>query len=259
MTRSKALLIDITKCIGCKACVRACKEANHLPETEKQEEELSSTAYTVVKEKEGIYFRRLCMHCNDPTCASVCPVKAFEKTKEGAVIHNPKKCIGCRYCIQACPFGVPTYEWQKTNPLVRKCTMCIQRQRQGQIPACAQICPMEATVFGDREELLKVARKMILQYPDQYVDHIYGQKEVGGTSVLILSNVPFEKLGFPNNLTDKPLSDLTWKVISKIPNYVVVGGVFVYGIYWIINRRMELAEFRNKSPDEESSENQTEA
>ncbi len=254
MTKPKALLIDITKCIGCQACVWACKEANHLPDTEKEEKELSATAYTVVKEKEGVYFRRLCMHCNDPTCASVCPVKAFEMTKEGAVIYDPKKCIGCRYCIQACPFGVPTFEWQKTNPLVRKCNMCIQRQRQGKIPACAQVCPMEATIFGERDELLKVARKMILQNPDRYVNHIYGEKEAGGTSVLMLSNVPFEKLGFPTNLTDEPLSDLTWKIISKIPNYVVISGVFLYGIYWIINRRMELAELRNKSKDSDEDE-----
>lgn len=250
MTKPKALLIDFTKCIGCNACVYACKEENNLPE--KEEKDLSATTYTVVKEKEGVFFRRLCMHCNDPACASVCPVKAFEKTKEGAVVYNPKKCIGCRYCIQACPFGVPTYEWQKTNPLVRKCIMCIQRQRQGKIPACAEACPTEATIFGDRNELLKEARRRIKENPDLYVNHIYGEKEIGGTSVLFLSSVPFEKLGFPTNLTEEPLPLLTWKIMSKIPNYVVVSGVFLYGIYWIINRRMELAEFKNKSQDKES-------
>lgn len=251
MTKPKALLIDFTKCIGCNACVYACKEENNLPE--KEEKDLSATTYTVVKEKEGVFFRRLCMHCNDPACASVCPVKAFEKTKEGAVVYNPKKCIGCRYCIQACPFGVPTYEWQKTNPLVRKCIMCIQRQRQGKIPACAEACPTEATIFGDRNELLKEARRRIKENPDLYVNHIYGEKEIGGTSVLFLSSVPFEKLGFPTNLTEEPLPLLTWKIMSKIPNYVVVSGVFLYGIYWIINRRMELAESKNKSQDKESS------
>ena len=253
MTKPKAILFDVTKCIGCKACFYACKEANGLPQAEKEEEELGPTAYTVVKEKDGLFYRRLCMHCNDPTCASVCPVKAFEKTANGPVIYHDKKCIGCRYCIQACPFGIPTYEWQSTKPLVRKCTMCAERQKQGKISACAEACPTEATKFGDREELLMEARKRIEENPGQYVNHIYGEEEVGGTSVLILSSVPFEKLGFPTNLPHQPLSELTWAIMSKIPNYVVVSGVVLYGIYWIVNRRMELADHK-KSKDNDTSE-----
>lgn len=249
MTKPKALLIDITQCIGCKACVSACKEANHLPE--KEDEELASTSYTVVKEKDGVYYRRLCMHCNEPTCASVCPVKAFEKTPEGPVIYHGEKCMGCRYCIQACPFGVPAYEWESAKPLVRKCSMCAERQKQGKITACSEACPTGATTFGDREELLKEARKRIQENPSQYVDHIYGEKEAGGTSVLYLSSVPFEKLGFRTDLIEEPLSNLTWKIMSKIPNYVVVSGVFLYGIYWIINRRMEAAKLENNSKDKE--------
>jgi formate dehydrogenase iron-sulfur subunit len=249
MTKPKALLIDITKCIGCQACVYACKEANNLPESEKDEVELSPTAYTVVKEKDEVYYRRLCMHCNDPTCASVCPVKAFEKTPNGPVIYHSNKCIGCRYCIQACPFNVPTYEWKSTKPLVRKCTMCAERQKQGKIPACAEACPTGATIFGDRDELIKEAHKRIKENPELYVNHVYGEKEAGGTSVLMLSNVPFEKLGFRTDLQQEPLSQLTWKIMSKVPNYVVVSGVFLYGLYWIINRRMELAETQDKSPD----------
>lgn len=253
MTKPKALLIDITKCIGCMACYYGCKEANNLPETEEMEEDLSATNYTVVKEKDGVFYRKLCMHCNEPTCASVCPVKAFEKTPDGPVIYHDKKCIGCRYCIQACPFNVPAYEWESTKPLVRKCTMCAQRQKEGEITACAEACPTGATTFGDRDELLKEARKRIEENPDQYVNHIYGEKEVGGTSVLMLSSVPFENLGFRTDLIEKPLSDLTWEIMSKIPNYVVVSGIFLYGIYWIINRRMELAE-HNKTKSKDSTE-----
>jgi formate dehydrogenase iron-sulfur subunit len=251
MSNPKALLFDATKCIGCKACFYACKESNKLPQKEKEEEELTNTAYTVVKEKDGVYYRRLCMHCNVPTCASVCPVKAFEKTENGPVIYHDKRCMGCRYCIQACPFGVPTYEWESTTPLVRKCTMCAERQKEGKITACSEACPTGATIFGDRDELLMEARKRIQENPGQYVDHIYGEKEAGGTSVLFLSSVPFEKFGFPTNLIEEPLSDLTWKIMSKIPNYVVVSGVFLYGIYWIINRRMEVTELENKSKDKE--------
>ncbi|MCJ7496602.1 MAG: 4Fe-4S dicluster domain-containing protein, partial [candidate division Zixibacteria bacterium] len=175
----------------------------------------------------------------------------FEKTENGPVIYHDKRCMGCRYCIQACPFGVPTYEWKSTKPLVKKCTMCAERHKEGKITACAEACPTGATIFGDRDELLTEARKRIQENPGQYVDHIYGEKEAGGTSVLFLSSVPFEKFGFPTNLIEEPLSDLTWKIMSKIPNYVVVSGVFLYGIYWIINRRMEVTELENKSKDKE--------
>jgi len=242
MTKPKALLIDITKCIGCQACALACKEVNGLPGEE--EEELSATAYTVVKEKDGLYYRRLCMHCKEPTCASVCPVGAFEKTPEGAVIYHAHKCIGCRYCMQACPFSIPTYEWKKRAPKVQKCIMCYQRLKEGEIPACAEVCPTGATIFGDREELIQEARKRIKDDPDLYVDHIYGEKEAGGTSVLMLSSVPFESLGFPANLGDRPLPELTWAALKTVPSIAIFGGAILYGVWWIIDRRMELAEYK---------------
>lgn len=241
---AKGLLIDTTKCIGCQACALACKEANGLPE--EQENELSATAYTVVKEKNGIFYRRLCMHCNDPSCRSVCPVGAFEKTPDGPVIYHAYKCIGCRYCMQACPFSVPTYEWKSTKPKVRKCTMCYERQKEGKISACAEACPTGATMFGEREELLAEARKRIQENPGQYVDHIYGEKEAGGTSVLFLSSVPFAEFGFPTNLPDQPLPQLTWAALKKVPTIVIFGGAFLYGVWWIIDRRMELAEYKAK-------------
>jgi len=249
MARSKALLIDITKCIGCGACASACKEANGLPG--EPEEELSSTAYTVVKQKDDVYYRRLCMHCNNPSCASVCPVGAFEKTPEGAVIYHAHRCIGCRYCMQACPFSVPTYEWEKRAPKVRKCTMCHERQKEGKITACAEACPTEATVFGDRDELIEVARARIKEDPDLYVNHIYGEKEIGGTSVLIISNVPLETLGFPGNLGDRPLPELTWAALKNVPSIAIFGGALLYGVWWIIDRRMELAEYNKKQQDSE--------
>ncbi len=250
MTKPKALLIDITKCIGCQACALACKEVNGLPGEE--EEELSATAYTVVKEKDGLYYRRLCMHCKEPTCASVCPVGAFEKTPEGAVIYHAHKCIGCRYCMQACPFSIPTYEWKKRAPKVQKCIMCYQRLKEGEIPACAEVCPTGATIFGDREELIQEARKRIKDDPDLYVDHIYGEKEAGGTSVLMLSSVPFESLGFPANLGDRPLPELTWAALKTVPSIAIFGGAILYGVWWIIDRRMELAEYKTKQQDSQS-------
>ncbi len=240
MRGRKALLIDTELCAGCNACVDACKEENNQPDVETTD--LSSISYTAVIEKEGVYTRRLCMHCEYPTCVSVCPVGALEKTESGAVIYHYEKCIGCRYCMQACPYSVPTYEWNSTSPKVQKCTMCHARQKVGKIPACAEACPVEATIFGDRNELLKIARKRLSDDPTTYVNHIYGEHEAGGSSVLFASSVPFEKLGFPGNLPMEPLPNLTWDVLSKIPRFSVFFGAFLYGVWWVIDRRIELAD-----------------
>jgi len=233
--KPKALLIDLTLCIGCNACQTACKEANGLPDTE--EEKLSSTAYTALEEHNGVYVRRMCQHCADPTCVSVCPVGAFEKTAAGPVLYDESKCIGCRYCMQACPFQVPRYEWDSTYPRVRKCIFCAGRLAEGLQPACAEACPAGATIFGNREDLVRIAHDRIAANPEGYIPRVYGLDEVGGTSVLYLSAVPFEELGFKTNLQRSALPDLTWNVLSKIPSIVAVGGVFLYGVYWITNRR----------------------
>jgi formate dehydrogenase iron-sulfur subunit len=251
MEKQKGLLIDVTKCIGCGACAAACKEANGLPPEE--ESELSATAYTVVKEKDDTYYRRLCMHCEEPSCKSVCPVGAFEKTPEGAVIYHANRCIGCRYCMQACPFSIPTYEWKKRAPKVRKCILCYERLKEGKPTACSEACPTGATMFGGRDELLAEARRRIQENPGQYFDHIYGEKEVGGTSVLFLSAVPMGEFGFPANLPNYPLPQLTWQALSKVPSVAIFGGAFLYGVWWIIDRRMELAEYRAKMKEKEKS------
>ena len=247
MEKKKGLLFDTTQCIGCGACATACKEVNGLPgETE---QELSATAYTVVKEKNGIFYRRLCMHCDEPSCKSVCPVGAFEKTPQGAVIYHAKKCIGCRYCMQACPFSIPTYEWKKRAPKVQKCILCYQRIKEGKSTGCAEACPTGATKFGNREDLLAEAKQRIADNPGQYFDHVYGEKEVGGTSVMMLSAIPMGEFGFPANLPEYALPQLTWQALSKVPSIAIFGGAFLYGMWWIIDRRMELAEFKAKGKE----------
>jgi formate dehydrogenase iron-sulfur subunit len=237
-TSTKAMLIDITLCVGCNACQDACKAENQLPEG--AEEGLSSTAYTAVKEYDGVYVRRMCQHCVDPTCVSVCPVGAFEKTSAGPVLYDENKCIGCRYCMQACPFQVPRYEWSSNYPRVQKCKLCADRLAKNLQPACAEACPTGATKFGDRDALILEAHERIRANPDTYVDRIYGLQEVGGTSMLYITHVPFEELGFKTNLAQIPLPSLTWNVLSKIPNVVAVGSVFLYGVWWISNRRTEV-------------------
>jgi formate dehydrogenase iron-sulfur subunit len=242
MLKKKALLIDLTLCIGCNACQEACKKENHLPEGE--EKKLSATAYTALEEHDGVFVRRLCQHCNEPTCASVCPVGAFTKTAEGPVLYDESKCIGCRYCIQACPFQVPRYEWSSTYPRVQKCRLCADRLKKGLPTACAEACPTGATMFGERDDLVREAYERIKANPGKYIERIYGLQEVGGTSVLYLTSVPFEQLGFNTKLENAALPLLTWNALSKIPSVVSIGGVFLFGIWWITNRRNEVQRER---------------
>ena len=238
---SVGLLFDSTRCIGCGACSAACNEANGLPlPIEKQ-----TTAYTwtVVENVDGVNVRRLCFHCEQPTCASVCPVAALQKTPEGPVVYDADRCIGCRYCIMACPFGVPKYQWDRPIPIVGKCILCAGRVAQGLPTACASVCPTGATLFGERDTLLRQARARIATAPDTYVDHVYGVTEAGGTSLLVLSGVPFEKLGMKTDVPRQPLPLLTWQVLSKIPSFVGVWATFLFGVHWITKRREEVSAY----------------
>ncbi len=171
---SKGILYDATMCVGCKQCEQACAQKNSLPYDDKVAAESiqSDHKYTVVLSKGEKYMRRLCQHCEDPACVSVCPVGALEKTKLGPVTYEASKCMGCRYCMAACAFGVPKYEWGKLNPKVQKCIMCPDRVAAGQPTACAEACPTGATKFGDLNELIVEAQERIKANPDNYVKHI---------------------------------------------------------------------------------------
>jgi formate dehydrogenase iron-sulfur subunit len=252
VSQRKGLLLDTTRCVGCGACGLACREQNHLPATAAKEppEDLSANTFTVVNNRQGRYVRRMCMHCETPTCVSVCPVAALEKTPLGPVVYHDEKCIGCRYCMQACPFGVPRYQWDRLLPYVRKCNMCAERLVHGQATACATVCPTGATAFGDREELIREARRRIATEPSRYHNYIYGAEDIGGTSVLLISDVPPERLGLPTKLGKAPLPELTWNVLEKIPTAVACGGVLLSGIWWITNRRAEVAKAEGKAKDQ---------
>jgi len=240
---SKALLYDATQCIGCKQCEAACAEHNRLRYDEgvASEARQSEHKFTVVLTKDDKFMRRLCMNCQDPACASVCPVGALRKTSTGPVVYEASRCMGCRYCMVACPFGVPKYEWNSINPKVQKCTMCGDRVLAGLQTACAEVCPTGATKFGDRDQLIAEARKRIQDNPGNYVDHIYGIEEVGGTSVLLLSGVPFEEFGYRTDLPRDPLPLRTYQVLSRIPDFVPLGGLLLGGVWWITHRREEVA------------------
>ena len=273
---SKSILVDTTRCIGCGACAAACKMVNGLlPEEAGAAKgqlgnsltegdlvafaqghgevggELSANALNVVEEHGAVFVRRFCMHCLDPTCVSVCPVGAMRKTAAGPVIYEADRCMGCRYCMMACPFGTPRYEWNVTRPKVKKCTMCASRQAKGLQPACTEVCPVQAGIFGEREELLREAENRLKQKPSGYVQHIYGKEEVGGTSVLYLSAVPFEQLGFPAHVPLDALPMYTYRVLAKIPNLVTLGGALLGGIWWITNRREEVARAEKRDGNKE--------
>ena len=241
-----AILVDVTKCIGCKSCEGACKEANHLPLDTPTA--LSATALTfveycnvsTVRDKPDIRnIKRQCMHCQDPACVSVCPVGALFKKENGVVAYDENVCLGCRYCMVACPFGVPKYNWNSPNPKINKCARkCLEDGKRTQ-PACVESCPAQAILYGQRDELLTMAKRRIRDNPTQYVDHIYGENELGGTGTLYLSNVPFEQLGFRTDLPSEPLPNLTWSVQEKIPA-VIVGVISILsGVAWWTHRGEE--------------------
>ena len=236
---SVGLLIDTTKCIACNACTEACKAEHGLPRAV----DPVPTAYTwtVVQQMADTPVRRLCLHCLEPTCASVCPIGAVRKTPEGPVVYDAEKCFGCRYCIQACPFDVPKYQWDSPVPLMAKCILCADRIAQGKPTACAEACPTGATLFGDRDALIAEAHARIASAPGDYVDHVYGLEEAGGTSVLFISKTPFDALGMKTAVPRQPLPLLTWKILSRVPDFVAVAGVALFGIHWITDRREAVA------------------
>ena len=252
----KGLLFDSTLCIGCGACYSACKERNKLPPTSTNpiRDKLSPNTYSVINRSNNRFVRRSCMHCEDPTCVSVCPVGALEKFADGPVAYDASKCMGCRYCLQACPFNVPQYEWDDSiTPRVRKCDLCRERIASGLPTACATVCPTGATTFGERDQLIAVARERIRRNPGRYVDHIYGLTEVGGTSVLLLSDVSFDTLGYRTDLLQEPLPQLTWSVLHQLPKVVGVGGVLMSGIWWITKRREEVQRAEREAQSSEDS------
>ncbi|WP_224982181.1 4Fe-4S dicluster domain-containing protein [Geomonas agri] len=270
--KSKAFLIDMTKCTGCRGCQVACKQWNQLG-AEKTEfftgegyqnpPLMSEYTFTRIKfrdyEKNGqnefAFYKEMCMHCNEPACASVCPVGAFKKTKEGPVTYDADRCIGCRFCMVACPFGVPKYEWSKALPLVRKCTGCYSRVKEGLKPACATTC-VSAITYGNREDMIKEANKRIAARPEKYLKKLYGSEEAGGTSVIYLTALPFDELGF-KPVTKRPLPSYTWQALRLVPGIFLTVGSSLSLLSWFNHRKERIAkeEEQRKSgatPKEES-------
>jgi len=250
------MLYDTTRCVGCRACQNACRAWNETADElgplglYDMPTDLSGSTWTLIQlykdetaanpdlPENWSFIKRNCMHCLDPACVSACTVGALQKLAEGPVVYDLDRCFGCRYCMVACPYHVPRYQWESTTPLVQKCTLCsgyVQRDgsiheknrlAQGQGPSCVEACPTGALLWGPREEVLAEAHGRTEAEPGKYYeDRVYGEHEAGGALQLILSHVPFDKLGLPK-LDATPLPGLTKAINWSVPGiFVIVGGL----------------------------------
>jgi Fe-S-cluster-containing dehydrogenase component len=252
-------LHDTTLCVGCRSCEAACKEVNDLPPFAEQPidnhsvfdrtRRTTDTTLTIVNRyrdaangNPAVYRKLQCMHCNEPCCAAVCPVHAFSKTPEGPVLYDPEVCMGCRYCVMACPYYALAYEYDKpVTPRVMRCTMCYPRIKEGLNPKCADVCPAGAITFGEREQLLEVARERIRKFPDRYINHIYGEHEFGGTSWLILSGIPFEEMGLFTGVTHESLPAIGTSYLGVVPLIITIYPGLLAGFYAFSKRKEKLA------------------
>ncbi|MCA9551330.1 MAG: hydrogenase 2 operon protein HybA [Myxococcales bacterium] len=250
------MLYDATICTGCKACVSACTSANGLvPDTVlsnglwQMPQDLNAQTKNIIKLARGedtaetSYVKRQCMHCLEPACVSGCPFGALMKRgTDGVVTWDADRCIGCRYCEVACPFEVPKFEWANFNPRIVKCELCSHRLADGGQPACTEVCPTHAVIFGTRSDLLAEAKARIERSPGRYFeDRVYGEKDGGGTQVLYLSGLPFENLGLPT-LGEESVAAYGSKVHSVVYKWLALPLTLYVFLAAIIKRRFDSHE-----------------
>lgn len=257
---SMGVLVDLTRCIGCRSCEAACNEEQNLPDPTKPFDDMSvfdetfhhgtqkrrtdESAYTVVNrydpaESEPVYRKFQCNHCAEPACLSSCFVNAYTKTEEGAVIYDSSVCVGCRNCMIACPFHVPAYSYSSAfDPVVKKCIFCHEtRLKNGLPPACVDICPQEALTFGKRKDLIKIGHQRIQTHPGRYQDRIYGEKELGGTHWMYLSPVPVEEVGFDPRPGNEPIISHVKDFLAIVPMVLAIWPALFTGFHLLAKKQ----------------------
>lgn len=247
------VLVDTTRCIGCRSCEVACSitHNNYVPDITSDNalakiRDTSEKQWTVVNRfntaKGEIFAKKQCLHCWQPACAAACLVNAMLKTKEGPVTWNGDKCMGCRFCMISCPFDIPKFEYDGWNPKIQKCNMCYERLLEGKKPACVESCPADALMFGPKREVMEIARHRIYSHPDKYVHQIYGEHEAGGTGWLYLSAVPFEQIGFRTDLGTTPYPEYTREFLISVPLIEFGVPAFLLGLNMLTDRKNEVRE-----------------
>jgi Fe-S-cluster-containing dehydrogenase component len=254
------VLVDLTRCVGCRSCEAACNKEQKLPAPERPFDDMSvfdetfhggkqkrrpdEKAYTVVNRynPEGsapVYRKVQCNHCNEPACLSSCFVNAYTKTPEGAVIYNDSVCVGCRTCMVACPFQVPAYSYSSSlDPVIKKCIFCYDtRLKNGRPPACVEICPQEALTFGKRKELIKIAHQRIETHPGRYVDRLYGEEELGGTSWMYLAPVSFDQVGFDPSPGNEPIINNVKDFLGTVPMVLAIWPAMFTGFHLLAKKK----------------------
>jgi Fe-S-cluster-containing dehydrogenase component len=269
---SLGVLVDLSRCVGCRSCEAACNAEQHLSPPDRpftddtafendehgRQRRTDENCYTVVNRyevpgQEHPLFKKVqCNHCQEPACLSSCFVNAYTKTPEGAVIYDPDVCVGCRTCMVACPFYIPTFKYSSAfSPRILKCIFCYDtRLKYGRPPACVEACPQEALVFGKREDLIKIGRRRIEENSGRYVDHIYGEYEAGGTSWLYLSPAPFAEVGFDMEIPHEPILDSVKNFLGMVPMVLTIWPALFAGFHLLATRK--------EQPRETTSENRQE-
>ena len=258
------VLVDLSRCVGCRSCEAACNKEQNLPAPAKpfndfsvfdemqhgQKRRTDETRYTIVNRydipgREHPLFRKIqCNHCQEPACLTSCFVNAYTKTPEGAVIYDPDVCVGCRTCMVACPFYIPTFRYSSAfHPRIMKCVFCYDtRLTKGLPPACVESCPQEALTFGRRSDLLDMGKQRIRENPGAYVDSIYGEHEAGGKAWMYLSPAPFEQAGFDVTVPKEPILNYVKDFLSIVPMVLTIWPALFAGFHLLATRKDKMEQ-----------------